>query len=241
MMMNKPILALLAGAAVFALVLPSQAADSAQEFVNKATIGGLFEVDSSRLADTAGSSDAVKEFASLMVKDHGAANAKLATIAGEQKLAVPMALDEKHQAVLEQLKADTTTFDQSYVKVQTDAHSDAVTLFQAYSQSGDNEALKAFAAETLPTLKMHQQRVEKLASSQTNSTSPSNQASPPVPGANSFTETQAKTRIEEAGYSQVSALSKDSDGIWRGSAMKDGKSVGVALDYQGNVVVQDKQ
>ena len=62
----------------------------------------------------------------------------------------------------------------------------------------------------------------------------------PLPGANSFTETQAKARIEELGYSNVSALAKDANGIWRGSAMKDGRSHNVALDYRGNIVVSQK-
>jgi len=239
-MLNKPILAFLAGTAVLALLMPAQAADTAQDFVNKAAVGGMFEVDSSKLAETTAKDSAVKDFAALMVKDHTAANSKLSGLAGEQKLTVPSALDEKHQAVLDQLKADTSAFDQSYIKAQKDAHTEAVTLFEDYSKDGDNEALKAFAAETLPTLKMHQEHVEKLASSPT-ATTTRTETAPPLPGANSFTEEQAKTRIEEAGFAQVSALTKDDSGIWRGSATKDGKSVGVALDYQGNVVTQAKQ
>ena len=58
----------------------------------------------------------------------------------------------------------------------------------------------------------------------------------PAAGANSFTEGQAKSRIEAAGYSNVSGLAKDKDGIWRGTASKGGRAVDVALDYQGNVV-----
>ena len=60
----------------------------------------------------------------------------------------------------------------------------------------------------------------------------------PAGGANSFTEGQAKTRIEGAGYSNVSGLVKDKDGIWRGRASKEGKTVDVGLDYQGNVVTK---
>jgi hypothetical protein len=62
-----------------------------------------------------------------------------------------------------------------------------------------------------------------------------NNADAPVSGANSFTEGQAKSRIESNGYSQVSGLHKDDNGVWRGKAMKDGKSVDVSLDFQGNV------
>lgn len=60
----------------------------------------------------------------------------------------------------------------------------------------------------------------------------------PLKGANSFTEAQAKDWILSAGFSGVSALEKDSDGIWRGSAMKNGTSMQVAVDYRGNVVAK---
>ncbi|MBV1797719.1 hypothetical protein [Siccirubricoccus sp. G192] len=63
-------------------------------------------------------------------------------------------------------------------------------------------------------------------------------ANAPVPGANSFTEGQARSRIEAAGFSGVGELRKDDQGIWRGQAQRGGQSVGVALDYQGNVSTQ---
>ena len=59
-----------------------------------------------------------------------------------------------------------------------------------------------------------------------------------TPGANSFTEAQAKSRIEDKGYSQVTGLKLDNQGVWRGIGMKDGKSVPVALDYQGEIKAQ---
>ena len=58
----------------------------------------------------------------------------------------------------------------------------------------------------------------------------------PASGANSFTEEQAKSRIEERGFANVSELRKDNDGIWRGTAERDGRKVQVMLDFQGNVV-----
>ena len=57
----------------------------------------------------------------------------------------------------------------------------------------------------------------------------------PVKGRNSFTMGEARRRIEKGGFSQVTALKKDTDGIWRGKAMKSGSSVDVYCDYQGNV------
>jgi hypothetical protein len=57
----------------------------------------------------------------------------------------------------------------------------------------------------------------------------------PVAGANSFTESQARSRIEAAGFSGVSGLVKDKDGVWHGKAAKAGTTTTVSLDYQGNV------
>jgi hypothetical protein len=60
----------------------------------------------------------------------------------------------------------------------------------------------------------------------------------PVAGRNSFTEGQARSRIEADGFADVSGLQKDDSGVWRGKAKKDGKEVDVALDFQGNVVAK---
>lgn len=56
-----------------------------------------------------------------------------------------------------------------------------------------------------------------------------------APGANSFTEAQARTRLIERGYTAVSELKKDKDGVWRGMATKDAKSVAVGVDYKGDI------
>ncbi|MGO4567645.1 PepSY domain-containing protein [Rhizobium sp. 2YAF20] len=59
----------------------------------------------------------------------------------------------------------------------------------------------------------------------------------PVAGKNSFTEAQAKSRIEEAGFKDVTGLKLDDQGVWRATASKDGKQAGVSLDFQGNVTM----
>jgi len=64
--------------------------------------------------------------------------------------------------------------------------------------------------------------------------SPPNPAAP-VAGSNSFTEGQAKSRIETNGFSNVSGLQKDANGVWRGKASRGGQLVDVSVDFQGNV------
>ena len=57
-------------------------------------------------------------------------------------------------------------------------------------------------------------------------------------GANSFTEGQVRSRLEQAGFMNVTELRKDDQGIWRGKAMQNGRSVTVGFDFKGNVAAQ---
>ena len=57
-------------------------------------------------------------------------------------------------------------------------------------------------------------------------------------GSNSFTEAQTKKRLEDAGYKDVTGLTKDDKGIWRGAGTMNGKSVKVGMDFKGNVAAQ---
>ena len=62
-----------------------------------------------------------------------------------------------------------------------------------------------------------------------------NNSATPVAGANSFTRGEAAKQIEARGYTHVTKLRKDSSGVWRGMATKDGQSGPISVDYQGNV------
>src|SRR5438105_14626909 len=98
-------------------------------------------------------------------------------------------------------------------------------------------ALLAFAAGGAVAQTLNPPAKDGPQNSAVNSSDSSNrQVDAPVAGRNSFTEGEAKSRIEKMGFSNVSNLKKDDKGVWRGRAMKDGKTVDVSLDYQGNVI-----
>jgi hypothetical protein len=75
-----------------------------------------------------------------------------------------------------------------------------------------------------------------VASNEAIDTTENREPGAPFEGANSFTEGQAQARLAELGYGNVTGLVKGEDGIWRGQAQKDGATVNVGVDYQGNVV-----
>jgi hypothetical protein len=61
------------------------------------------------------------------------------------------------------------------------------------------------------------------------------EAAAPAIGANSFTQEQAQQRIEAAGYTGITELTKGEDGVWRAVASLGGQTQEVSVDYQGNV------
>lgn len=52
---------------------------------------------------------------------------------------------------------------------------------------------------------------------------------------NLLTSDQARQHLMRLGYTNVSALEKDADGKWIGTATKDGKTIAVAVDLKGEV------
>lgn len=54
-------------------------------------------------------------------------------------------------------------------------------------------------------------------------------------GANSFTEGQARGHVENAGFTNVSAMTLSEGGLWQGTAERGGETVNVSVDYRGAV------
>lgn len=50
-----------------------------------------------------------------------------------------------------------------------------------------------------------------------------------------LTAPEAKAAAMNKGYSDVSELTQSSHGLWKGYAKKDGKTVGISVDQQGQV------
>lgn len=69
-------------------------------------------------------------------------------------------------------------------------------------------------------------------------TTPTTGETTQTPGANSFTEAQARGAIESAGYTAVSPLTQNEAGLWQGRGTKGGHEVAVSVDYKGAVTPQ---
>ena len=107
----------------------------------------------------------------------------------------------------------------------------------AQTTSGTGSTAGVGHAGTAPAPATRSNGDTAAASGNSNQTVATTSANAPSPakGANSFTMGEARSRIEKNGFTNVSDLAKDENGVWRGKAQKDGSSASVWLDYKGNV------
>jgi len=129
--------------------------DKTHTFMNDAAEAGMAEVEIAKLAKDRAQNPRVKNFAEMMIKDHSDANNKLQTIARDKSVTLPSTLG-KHQDHLEDLsKKKGAEFDKAYMKMMVSGHEDVVRDFEKCSQNGTDPDVKTFAAQTLPTVRMH--------------------------------------------------------------------------------------
>jgi len=165
-----PHLILVACLTAFGLALsPVRAADTVstgdKSFVMKAAQGGMTEVQLGQLAADKGSSQNVKDFGSKMVTDHGKANDELKSIASSKGLTLPDKLDAKHQAKVDKMSGMSgSAFDKAYVDAMVAAHKQDNALFAKEASSGQDAEIKAFAAKTDETVKMHLSMIQDIQS-----------------------------------------------------------------------------
>ena len=129
---------------------------SDEDFAKDAAQGGLAEVKLGQLAEEKGSSDAVKNFGKRMVEDHSKANEQLKDVALHEKWKLPTELSKKNQKNydrLSQLSGDA--FDRAYARDMVRDHENDVVAFKQEASNGQNQAIKNFALQTLPTLEDH--------------------------------------------------------------------------------------
>lgn len=136
--------------------------DSPEDFMEAAARGGMAEVELSRVALQKSQNAEIKKFAQMMVTDHTKAGTELKALAAAKKITLPTDLGS-HQDDLDDLKgAETANLDREYVDTMVSDHESTVAAFQEQADKSADAEVKAFAAKTLPTLKMHLEMIRGL-------------------------------------------------------------------------------
>jgi putative membrane protein len=149
-----------------AMGLVSCGTPSTPDFVQKAAMSDMYEVQAGQIASQKGGADAVKQFGEHMVDAHTQTTNELKEIVKAENIKVdlPSSLDDSHKKLIDDLNAASgDDFDKTYADQQVKAHKQAVDLFESYAKNGDNAAVKQFASKTLPVIKQHLSDAKTLA------------------------------------------------------------------------------
>lgn len=140
-----------------------KADDNTTQFLVKAANGGMAEVALAELAKDKVASAAVKEFAGMMITDHGAANDKVKALAAARNVTLPTAPDDDHQKKATELgKKMGAAFDKDYVDAMVKGHKETVDMFKNASTKITDPEVKTFIDNTIPTIEHHLARIQEI-------------------------------------------------------------------------------
>lgn len=155
-------------------------APTTADFVKEAATSDMLEIDAAKIAQQKGNADE-KKFAEQMITDHTKTTDELKELIsnGAVKAELPAALDSSAQDKLDKLKnAKPEDFAAIYDPMQVSAHKDAISLFERYAKSGENDKLKDWAGKTLPALQHHLDMAQQMNENRRSATVGSSATSP---------------------------------------------------------------
>lgn len=134
-----------------------------KQFVASAMQDGMLEVAVSKEAAAKSASKDVQSFANQMIQGYSKSNDQLRQIAEKEGLPVPTTMDAEHQSKLQKFsKLNGSKLDDAYMKFAIGSHQKAINLFTNETKEGNDQDLKTFASQTLPTLQHHLSMAESV-------------------------------------------------------------------------------
>lgn len=141
-------------------------------FAIHAAQGGAAEVKMGKLGAEKASEPDIKAFGQQMVDDHTKANDQLASVAKQENMTLPSDLTAKDEAMYSRLeKLSGVAFDKAYVADMLKDQKADVKQFQKEAHSGQDPGIKNFAAQTLPVLQEHLEKIKSIHSKMGSSSS----------------------------------------------------------------------
>jgi putative membrane protein len=140
-----------------------------QQFVDFAGQTDMAEINLGKLAQTSASSQAVKDYAQMLVDDHSKDFNQLYDVAHQANLTRPDAIDAEHNKMMIDpfQKLNGAAFDHHYIQEMVTGHTKAIAVYKKEAADAQNPALKTYAENALPVLEKHLDGAKKLEKSKT--------------------------------------------------------------------------
>ena len=130
--------------------------ENTSQFMVSAANGNMTEVNAGKLAEQKAQNSRVKNFGSMMVKDHTAANDELKSLASQKNVTLPNSMGNDQQDAINDLNKETgKKFDKDFIDMMVRDHKKVIDDFQTADNNTNDADVKAWIEKTLPTLRMH--------------------------------------------------------------------------------------
>lgn len=162
MIMKKTIITLLcfSGLAAKAQIKQPDPDTTAKHFLIVASIKNLQEISAGKQAVQKAKTPKVRDFAQMMIKDHSQAEQELLQLAKNRGISLPSAATSGIKP--DPLLANARNFDSAFAHAMSAGHGNTVQMFENYATTGKDPAVKAWAKQMLPILKMHLEHIKTI-------------------------------------------------------------------------------
>lgn len=130
--------------------------EKSSEFLVRAANSTMTELAMLRNAGQVGSIQHVKNFATMLAKDHEALQQEIKSIATSKNIVLPAAIAADDQKDVNDLAEKTgKNFDKEFINEMIDRHKNGIKAYEDAAKDAGDADIKAFANNTLSKLRMH--------------------------------------------------------------------------------------
>jgi putative membrane protein len=135
-----------------------------QHFIKEAAADNQFEIQLGQMVEQKAQNQQVKQLAQEMVRDHQQAQQQLEQVAKQMNMQVPTELEQWQQAKLQHMQRHQgEMMERAFAFDEVGAHHTDILKYSYEAEHAQNEQLKQFAQQTIPTLEKHMQLAEQAA------------------------------------------------------------------------------
>ena len=121
------------------------------------------DIEISKLADKRSASSPVKDFASMLIKEHKTSYDRVGMLLKTRKLGVVTGLEKETRDELKRIGGlEGNDFDRAYLQCMVKEHKYAIRFFENQVKNGKEQEIRSFAQEMLPDLRKHLTKAEDL-------------------------------------------------------------------------------
>jgi putative membrane protein len=136
-----------------------------QDFMMKTAQGQKGEIEMARVALNKSTNQDVKDYATMIERDHNNSLKALAELMQDKNVSQPKTLTVEAQQAMSSMNGLTgPEFDREFANMMVSEHQRILEMFRAQQASAQNIEVKDYVEAMIPTLEMHLDKAQRLQS-----------------------------------------------------------------------------